>query len=53
MKNLKNAILIAKIVSKYEEVYLPIFERIHNQRQLRLKNENMLSVALSVAEQAE
>jgi hypothetical protein len=41
-------IIISKIITKYGEVYLPIFERIHNERQLRAKKQDMLSIALSV-----
>ena len=40
----------ARIVKKYGEVYLPIFERMHTERQKRKKNKNLIEQAINVAD---
>jgi hypothetical protein len=39
----------AKIVKQYGEAYLPIFERMHAEREKRQKNRDLMELALGVA----
>lgn len=44
-------VTMALIVKQHGEHYLPIFERLHNEITERQKKSDLLSVALSVADQ--
>lgn len=41
--------IIAKIIRDYGDVYLPIFQRVHEEREKRKLMEDMKSIALRVA----
>jgi len=41
--------IAAQVVKKYGEVYLPIFERMHSEREKRIKNRSLLEMAMEVA----
>ena len=42
--------IAANVVKRYGDVYLPIFERMHMEREKRIKSRSMLEKALEVAE---
>jgi hypothetical protein len=41
--------IAAEVVKKHGEVYLPIFERMHNEREARIKNRDLMQIAIEVA----
>lgn len=53
-KDLKNAFeTAAKVVAKYGETYLPIFERLEREHQSRNKTKRMLERALNIAAESD
>lgn len=44
---------MARIIRDYGDVYLPIFKRLHEERELRRKNNDLKSIALRVADKLE
>lgn len=42
--------IIAGIVSQHGETYLPIFKRVHEEVELRKKQNDLLSLAITLAE---
>ncbi len=42
--------IIARIVRDQGELYLPIFKRLHEERQLRHANKDLASVAKAIAD---
>lgn len=43
-------IIMARIIHAYGDKYLPIFKRIHEERELRKANQDLRNIALQVAE---
>lgn len=43
-------IIMAKIIRDYGDKYLPIFKRIHEERELRKANQGLKNIALQVAQ---
>lgn len=42
--------IAAKVVAKFGDVYLPIFERLHNELQTIEANYNLKSLAIQISE---
>ncbi|OSZ82567.1 hypothetical protein CAP35_04680 [Chitinophagaceae bacterium IBVUCB1] len=50
-ENLQTAyLIIAGIVKKHGDVYLPIFKRVHEEVELRKKQNDLLLLAMKIAE---
>jgi len=49
-ENIEKAyIIMAQIIQKYGDKYLPIFKRIHEEREARKANQDLKNIALQVA----
>lgn len=49
-ENIEQAyIIMAHIIQKYGDKYLPIFKRIHQERELRKANQDLRNIALRIA----
>ena len=44
---------LARIVKKYGNEYLPLFERVHNEIERRKKKNRLLDIAMDVANKSE
>lgn len=44
---------LARIVKKYGNEYLPLFERVHNEIEMRKKKNRLLDIAMDVANKSE
>jgi hypothetical protein len=42
---------LARIIKKYGKEYLPLFERVHNEIEMRKKENRLLEIALKVADE--
>jgi len=42
--------IMAMIVSKYGDNYLPVFKRIHEERELRKAQQSLKNIALQIAQ---
>jgi hypothetical protein len=43
--------IMARIIRDHGDVYLPIFKRLHEERELRRKNNDLKSIALRIADE--